>query len=127
MLSQSKLQLIICTSRISEAAHFYADVLGLPLQSKSDQALVFRVGGSDLRVSPVPDTKPSEHTVAGFSVTNLAAAVEWLEQGGGTLERFDGFPHREDGILETPDGAHVVWFRDPDGNLLSVVEFPAEN
>ncbi len=127
MLSQSKLQSIIWTSRIDQAEMFYREVLGLSLQTKSDGALVFDVGGGDLRVSPVPSTVPSEHTVLGFSVSDLDSVVEFLSEREVVFERFDGFPHNENGILTTPDGSRVAWFRDPDGNLLSVVEYPSQN
>ena len=125
MLANSKLQSIIWTCRMAEAETFYRDVLGLRLRTKSDGALVFNVGGADLRVSPVPTTVPSEHTVLGFAVDDLNHVLTVLEEREVSLERFDRFPHEENGALTTPDGARVAWFRDPDGNLLSVVEYPA--
>jgi catechol 2,3-dioxygenase-like lactoylglutathione lyase family enzyme len=125
MLSNSKLQPVVWTSRIADAEAFYRDVLELPLRSRSDGALVFGVGDSDLRVSPVPSTTPTEHTVLGFAVEKLDRAITWLSGRGVVFERFDGFPHQPNGALATPDGARVAWFRDPDGNLLSVVQFPA--
>lgn len=125
MLSNAKLQSIIWTSRIAEAQTFYQSVLGLALRTKSDGALVFDVGGGDLRVSPVSSTKPSEHTVLGFSVKDVDSAIAFLSARGVVFERFAGFPHAENGSVTTPDGARVAWFRDPDGNILSVVEFPS--
>jgi catechol 2,3-dioxygenase-like lactoylglutathione lyase family enzyme len=127
MFSHSKLQSIICTSRIDQAEIFYRAVLELSLQSRSDGALVFNVGGGDLRVSPVPSTMASEHTVLGFSVSDVDSAVEFLRKREVEIERFEGFTHNENGTLTTPGGSRVAWFRDPDGNLLSVVEYPAQN
>jgi len=124
MLSNSRLQTIIWTSSLDKAEVFYKDVLGLEVKDESDGALVFDVGGSDLRVSPIPSTTPTEHTVLGFSVPNVASVVAALSDQGVVFVRFDGFPHRPDGILTTPDGAEVAWFRDPDGNLLSIVQYP---
>jgi catechol 2,3-dioxygenase-like lactoylglutathione lyase family enzyme len=123
MLASSTLQTIVLTSRIAEAEKFYSGVLGLPLNGESHGALIYDVGGSDLRVSPVPETQPSAHTVLGFAVPNLRAIVELLKQRGVNLERIAGLPHDSAGILTTPDGAKVAWFRDPDGNLLSVVQY----
>ncbi len=123
MLASSTLQTIVWTSRIAEAEKFYSGVLGLPLTGKSHGALIYDVGGSDLRVSPVPETQPSAHTVLGFAVPNLRAIVKLLEQRGVSLERFAGLTHDSTGILTTPDGAMVAWFRDPDGNPLSVVQY----
>lgn len=125
MLAHAKLQTIIWTSRIEEAEAFYRDVLRLPLRETSHGALVFDVGGGDLRVSPVPETTPSEHTVAGFAVTDVDAIVQQLNSRGVAFERFAGFPHQQNGVLVTPDGARVAWFRDPDGNLLSIVQYDA--
>jgi catechol 2,3-dioxygenase-like lactoylglutathione lyase family enzyme len=123
MLAHSKLQTIILTSRLSEAERFYSDALGLPLKGKSQGALVYDVGGSDLRVSPVPSTEPSTHTVVGFAVSDISAIVSVLSERGIRWERFPGFHHDAMGILVTPEGAKVIWFRDPDGNLLSIVQY----
>jgi catechol 2,3-dioxygenase-like lactoylglutathione lyase family enzyme len=123
MLASSTLQTIVWTSRIAEAEKFYSGVLGLQLNGRSHGALVYDVGGSDLRLSPVPATQPSAHTVLGFAVPNLRAIVELLKQRGVNLERLAGLTHDSTGILTTPEGAKVAWFRDPDGNLLSVVQY----
>jgi len=125
MFSKSKLQTIVLTSRISEAETFYREVLELEIKAKSDGALVFDVGGADLRLSPVPSTQPTQHTVLGFAVADVDKAVDFLGSKGIRPERFAGFPHRPNGVLVTPDGSRVAWFRDPDGNLLSAVQFTA--
>ncbi len=124
MLSQSKLQSIILTSRLAKAEVFYRDVLGLELKGKSDGALVFDVSGSELRVAPVKSTTPTEHTVLGFAVPDVDSTITILKANGVEFEQFEGFPHEANGALTTPDGSRVAWFRDPDGNLLSVVHFP---
>lgn len=124
MLSDAKLQSIIWTSRVDEAGVFYRDVLGLPLRGKSDGAWVFDVGGGALRVSPVPSTEPGTHTVLGFAVRNLDAEMQLLRERGLSFERFDGLPHDENGVVISPDGARVAWFRDLDRNILSIVQFP---
>ena len=123
MFASAKLQAIICTSKIDQAEQFYGDILGLPLQSRSLGALVYDVSGTALRVSPVPSARPSEHTVLGFAVPDIASAVTLLRGRGVTFERFPGFPHDESGVVPVPDGSRVAWFRDPDGNLLSVVQY----
>jgi catechol 2,3-dioxygenase-like lactoylglutathione lyase family enzyme len=123
MLASAKLQTIVWTSRVAEAERFYSDVLGLPLKGISHGALVYNVGGGDLRVSPVPSTQPSAHTVLGFSVADVAATVAILTGRGVGFERIAGLHHDTNGVLVTPDGAKVAWFRDPDGNLLSIVQY----
>jgi catechol 2,3-dioxygenase-like lactoylglutathione lyase family enzyme len=123
MLADAQLQTIIWTSRMPEAAKFYGETLGLPLRAMSHGALVYAVGGGDLRVSPVPSTQPSAHTVLGFAVPDVRAVVDMLSASGVIFERFAGFPHDASGVLKTPDGAQVAWLRDPDGNLLSIVQY----
>jgi catechol 2,3-dioxygenase-like lactoylglutathione lyase family enzyme len=123
MLASSKLQTIVLSSRLPKAEKFYGDVLGLKLKGKSHGALVYDVGGADLRVSPVPSTQPSPHTVLGFAVADLSAVMSALSMRGVEWERFANFPQDAAGVLITPDGARVAWFRDPDGNLLSIVQY----
>jgi catechol 2,3-dioxygenase-like lactoylglutathione lyase family enzyme len=123
MLSNAKLQTIIWTSDIDKAEHFYTHTLGLPFIKRSHGALIYCVNGSDLRVSPVPHTSPGEHTVLGFAVTDIRTVISQLNSRGVEIERFTNFPHDENGILKIPGGDQVAWFRDPDGNLLSVVEY----
>jgi len=124
VLTNSKLQSIIWTSRIAEAEIFYRDVLGLTLKARSDGALVFDVSGGELRVSPVPSTARGEHTVMGFAVRDVDSTIASLSSRGVVFERFAGFQHADNGTVISPDGAKVAWFRDPDGNILSVVQFP---
>jgi len=123
MLASSKLQTILLTSRLADAEQFYGNVLGLRLKGRSHGALLYDVGGADLLVSPVPSTQPSPHTVLGFAVANLSEVMRALRARGVRWERFPNFPHDAAGVLVTPDRAQVIWFRDPDGNLLSIVQY----
>ncbi len=122
MLANSKLQSIICTTRLNQSVDFYRNGLGFSNKGISDGAVVFDVNGNDLRIAPVPSMTPSEHTVLGFSVPNVDLIVTTLTDHGIAIERFPGFPHESNGTLTTPEGSRVAWFRDPDGNLLSVVQ-----
>ena len=69
--------------------------------------------------------KPSAHTVVGFSVADLEAVTGALSARGLSFERIPGLRCDASGVLRTPEGARVVWFRDPDGNLLSIVQYAA--
>jgi catechol 2,3-dioxygenase-like lactoylglutathione lyase family enzyme len=123
MLSHSRLQTIVMSARIAQAERFYTDVLGLQLRRRSNGNLVYDVGGSDLTIGPVESIQPSEHTVIGFAVDDLDAEMTELASRGVTWERFEGLHHDDRGIVVTPDGDRVVWFRDPDGNAISIVQF----
>ena len=123
MLANARLQTIVCTTHLDAAARFYEDVLGLTCKAISHGARVYEVGGAELRLSPVPTLTPSEHTVVGFAVADLARVVAAFGERGVSLERFANFPHDPRGILSMPDGTLVAWLRDPDGNLLSVVQY----
>jgi len=123
VIADSQLQAIICTTNLVDAKRFYGDVLELPSKGAAFGAEVYDVGGVALRVSLVPSIHPSEHTVPGFAVTDLDTVATWLLGKGVQFERFAAFPHDANGIVRLPDGSRVLWFRDPDGNLLSTVQF----
>ena len=123
MLGSARLQTLVWTADIARSRPFYSEALGLTLKGQSHGADVYEVGGGELRLSPVPSTRPSEHTVVGFAVEDLDAVADALERRGVITERFPGFQHDARGVWRAPDGAKVLWFRDPDGNLLSVVQY----
>jgi len=123
MFANAKLQTVVCTTNLERARAFYCDLLGLKLTAEGEGALVFDINGSDLRVSPVATLTPSEHTQFGFSVEDLAYCVQELHRRELVCVRFPQMPHDADGIVTTPDGSRVAWFRDPDGSLFSVVQF----
>jgi catechol 2,3-dioxygenase-like lactoylglutathione lyase family enzyme len=121
ILEAAKPIAIICTRDRTRAAIFYRDTLGLKMKSEDDYAVVFDVGGIDLRVSTVLDFTPHEHTVLGFRVPDVTAAVKALGEKGVTFNTYKGFDQDELGIWSLPNsGLRVAWFTDPDGNVLSV-------
>lgn len=121
ILEVAKPVAIICTRDRARAAIFYRDTLGLKMKLEDDYAVVFDVGGIDLRVSTVPDFTPHEHTALGFSVPDVVAVVKTLREKGVTFNIYKGFNQGELGIWSMPNSAlRVAWFNDPDGNVLSV-------
>lgn len=110
---------------VERAKVFYRDVLGLRLVSEEPPfALVFDAHGIMLRLGMAKQLPPAHGTVLGWAVPDIAATVNGLKQAGVAFERFEGMTQDELGILASPSGAKVAWFKDPDGNLLSVTEFP---
>ena len=122
-LADSELQTLVWSSDIDRAGKFYSEVLELPLTGRSHGALVYRVGAGTLRISPVPSSSPSEHTVFGFAVDDIEEIVGQPAKRGVAFERFPGFDHAANGVWIAPDGTKVAWFRDPDGNLVSLVSY----
>jgi len=104
---------------------FYRDVLGLRLISKElPFALVFDAHGTMLRLAINPGAAPIGGTILGWKVGNIEAAVKDLVLRGVPFERWPGMPQDDLGIWNAPGGARVAWFKDPDGNVLSVSQHP---
>ena len=99
---------------------FYRDVLGFELIGDDHFALIFKLHNGVLRISPMPNYTPQPFTALGWDVPDIVAAVKELNAAGITFERFDGMGQDELGIWTSPTGAKVAWFKDPDGNVLSV-------
>lgn len=100
---------------------FYKDVLGLTLREISEFADVFDLNGATLRIVPLPDHKPSPHTVLGWEVADIHQTARTLLDKGVQMQKYDGFDQDELGIWSSPDrSAKVAWFLDPEGNNLSI-------
>jgi catechol 2,3-dioxygenase-like lactoylglutathione lyase family enzyme len=119
-LGNYKLVAFVATRDSARAKVFYRDTLGLNLVSEDPFALVFDVQGTMLRVTPVRELVTAQYTVLGWRVPNITAAATDLQRAGVTLERFPGLPQDDLGIWTAPGGAKVAWFKDPDGNILSI-------
>jgi catechol 2,3-dioxygenase-like lactoylglutathione lyase family enzyme len=111
------------TSRPAMARSFYRDVLGLRLVSEDEFALAFDAHGTMLRVSIVKEVVPAGYTVLGWQVSDIMAAAKRLQKVGVRLQRYPGMSHDEQGVWTSPSGAKVGWFKDPDGNTLSITQF----
>ena len=123
MLGDSALIAFVATTDLARARSFYEGVLGLRCTEENPIACVFDAGGTMLRVTAVPELKPAGYTVAGWRVDNIADAVNALAEGGVEFQRFEGMGQDELGVWTTPGGDKVAWFRDPDGNTLSLTQF----
>jgi catechol 2,3-dioxygenase-like lactoylglutathione lyase family enzyme len=110
---------------VRRARDFYRDVLGLRLVSEEPPfALVFDANGIMLRLGMAEKLPESHGTVIGWQVHDIAATVNSLVGAGVSFERFEGMVQDDLGIWASPTGARVAWFKDPDGNLLSLSEHP---
>jgi predicted enzyme related to lactoylglutathione lyase len=125
MLKHAKVIAFIATARPAEAKAFYKDVLRLPLRSEDRFATVFDLGAGSLRVTPVEALVPAPFTVLGWEVEDIAREAKILGEFGVAFQRFPGLEQDKSGIWKSPAGAMVAWFKDPDGNILSLTQ-PAE-
>ncbi|MBS1857878.1 MAG: VOC family protein [Acidobacteria bacterium] len=113
----------VSTRDPARARLFYGDTLGLRLLAEQlPFALVFDAHGTMLRVTVVTDLTPPPYTVLGWRVADIAAAAAALRNAGVQFVRYPGMPQDEHGVWTSPDGSKVAWFKDPDGNTLSISE-----
>jgi hypothetical protein len=75
-----------------------------------------------IRISKVPTFTPLQSTVLGWEVGDIKAIVDWLVKRGVVFEKYPFVEDKERGIWTAPGGTEVAWFKDPDGNVLSVAE-----
>ena len=122
VLGSERLIAFVATTDAARARAFYGGTLGLRLVSEDGFALVFRVKGTMLRVQIVPKVAPAPYTSLGWQVADIVAIARTLKRAGVLLERFPGMPQDALGIWKSPSGARVGWFRDPDGNILSLTQ-----
>jgi len=125
MLASQKLVAFLAVRNADNARAFYRDKLGLPLVSEDRFALVFDANGTMLRVAPVGEIPTVRWTVLGWEVPDIEAAVRELKDGGIQFEHFGGMGQDELGIWTAPTGDKVAWFKDLDGNTLSISQHVA--
>jgi catechol 2,3-dioxygenase-like lactoylglutathione lyase family enzyme len=122
VLASAELVAFVPVADLGRARAFYETVLGLPCVDASGIACVFDCRGTTLRVTLVPDFRPATYTVVGWAVPDLPAAVRYLIDREVVMQRFPGIDQDDDGIWTTDGGDQVVWFKDPDGNTLSLTQ-----
>jgi len=125
MLETSAPMAFIATAMPDRARAFYADTLGLPLTVDDDFSLVFDLNGVPLRVQKVRELQPQPFTALGWQVADVAATVGALRKRGVTFERYPFLQQDAQDIWDAPGGVRIAWFKDPDGNLLSLTEVGA--
>ena len=122
MLGSEELVAFVSTTNADRARVFYRDVLGLSLISEDAFALRFDCRGTTLRISIAPEVTPAKYTVLGWAVKDIRASLAALASAGVKFERFGFFKQDELGVWTAPNGDQVAWFKDPEGNLLSIAQ-----
>jgi catechol 2,3-dioxygenase-like lactoylglutathione lyase family enzyme len=123
MLTDHPIIAFVATKSPERARDFYENVLGLKLVADEQWAIVFDAKGTMLRIQKVQDLRPQPFTALGFRVPDIASAVRELTGKGVDFVRYEFLPQDALGIWDAPGGGRVAWFRDPDGNLLSLTQF----
>jgi catechol 2,3-dioxygenase-like lactoylglutathione lyase family enzyme len=107
---------------LARSRAFYEGVLGLRLVEESSFAVAFDAHGTQLRVTAVEQRVEVPYTVLGWFVPDIAGAIDALAARGVAFNRYDGTDQDARGVWESPSGARVAWFEDPDGNVLSLTQ-----
>ena len=107
---------------LEQARTFYEGTLGLRVSEQEGGLVLHLAGDRDTFVYPKPDHTPATYTILNFPVQDIDAAVDELTSSGVKLERYEGFEQDEKGISRADDGPAIAWFKDPAGNVLSVLE-----
>jgi catechol 2,3-dioxygenase-like lactoylglutathione lyase family enzyme len=120
MLASGKMIGFVITTDYDRARAFYEGKLGFEFVSLDQYALVMRIGGHMIRIVKLPSFTAAQYTVLGWQVGEIEAVAAWLQQRGVEVEKYPFIQDRELGIWTAPNGDKVAWFKDPDGNVLSV-------
>lgn len=120
MLGSTDIVAFVAITNAEKARGFYEGILGLRFVKDDGFALVFEANGIMVRAAKMKDFKPAQYTVLGWQVSGIDDAVRSLTNLGVKFEIFGFFKQDELGIWTAPTGDKVAWFKDPDGNILSV-------
>jgi len=122
-LGSSSVAAFVAASDTAAARDFYENKLGLTVILEDDWGIMFDSNGTSIRLQKGVTFKPQEFTVLGWHVEDIEAAKAELESRGVAFEQYPWMPEGSNGIMTFPGGARVAWFKDPDGNVLSLDQF----
>jgi catechol 2,3-dioxygenase-like lactoylglutathione lyase family enzyme len=124
VLADSKAFSGFAATDLEEARRFYGETLGLKTSVEDPPGILtlHLAGDRGTLVYPKPDLQPGNYTILNFPVDDVERAVDELTSRGVSFERYEGFDQDEKGISRDPNGPPIAWFKDPSGNILSVLE-----
>lgn len=125
MLQQSKAFSSYSVNDLAKAKKFYGDILGLTIVDNPMGIIELHwENGNKIILYPKPDHLPATFTVLNFPVNDLEATVDTLMEKGITFEQYEGeIKTDKKGIFRSEgNGPNIAWFKDPSGNILSVIE-----
>ena len=107
---------------IAKAKRFYGETLGLRVSEEHGMLRLHIAGDRDILVYPKDNHVPATYTILNFPVDDIEKAVDELTRRGVRFERYDGFEQDKKGIARGEMGPDIAWFKDPAGNVLSVLK-----
>jgi len=122
MLGALDIVAFVPTRNSAKARSFYEGVLGLRFVKDDGFAMVLDANGTMVRIAKAPEFKPAPFTILGWQVSGIKKVATALQEKGVHFERFGFLEQDELGIWTAPGGDKVAWFKDPDGNVLSLSE-----
>ena len=122
MLGSSHIVAFVPITDGDRARAFYEGVLGLQFVKDDGFAVVFDANGIMVRAAKMKEVKPAQFTILGWQVSGIEDVARALAAKGVKFEIFGFFKQDELGIWTAPTGDKVAWFKDPDGNVLSISE-----
>jgi catechol 2,3-dioxygenase-like lactoylglutathione lyase family enzyme len=121
MLSDTSAYSGVAVRDMAEARRFYAEILGLHTSEEYGLMWLHHANGRDTLVYEQPSAQPASYTVLNFEVEDIDATVDGLRERGLEFIRYEGVEQDERGVFRE-EGPYIAWFRDPSGNLLSVLQ-----
>ena len=106
---------------IAKARQFYGETLGLRVSEDNGMLRLHIAGDRDTLVYPKKDHTPATYTILNFPVDDIDKAVDELTERGVQFERYDS-PHNDEKGIFRGVGPYIAWFKDPAGNILSVLQ-----
>jgi catechol 2,3-dioxygenase-like lactoylglutathione lyase family enzyme len=123
MLTKNKIMAFVPSRDTKVARAFYENILGLRVLSEDSFAVVLDTNGSTIRIAKTDEFEPAPFTIVGWDVPDIEAAIRELQSKGVSFIRY-GFLEQDGlGIWNAPGGTKIAWFKDPDGNVLSLAQF----
>lgn len=123
MLATCSIIAFIPTRDIARARRFYENLLGLRFIGEDGFAAIMNANGTMVRIACVEEFAPATYTIFGWTVADIRSEIAELSNQGVKFVRYPEMQQSNDGIWTAPGGAQVAWFRDPDGNVLSLTQF----